>query len=498
MKYFCVYSVKLSVLTAAIISSSCSVHAEESPADRPNFVFIITDDISPDDLAVYGNTFVPTPNLQRMAESGLVFDNAYLTISSCSPSRCSMITGRYPHNTGAPELHTSLPTDQRTFVRQLQEAGYHTVLSGKNHMGKPAELGFDESYDARPAGSEKWVQHLKDRPRDRPFFCWFASHDAHYDFRINDKAPTFDPAQIEVPPMLFDGPGTREMLSGYYHEVARTDHYVGQVLDELQRQNIADNTYVIYCSDNGRPFPRCKTYLYESGIQTPLLITGPGIQAGRTDSLVSSIDVSATILELADVPIPDTVQGRSFQKVLADPHAVTRHVAFAERNWHVFQNHARAVRCGNWLYIRNAFPERHNLSGESATFKYAAVKELWEAAEAGQLPPHVALLTKPTQPAEMLFHVVDDPHQFHNRVNDSEAQDQLNVMRGLLEQWVQSTGDSVPNNPTPDRQPIHSNNKQSPDFRRGDFPGADRNATQLNAPGPVQVDETTLQTLTAG
>lgn len=465
---------------------------------RPNFVFIVTDDISPNDLAVYGNAFVPTPNLQRMADNGLVFDNAYLTISSCSPSRCSMITGRYPHNTGAPELHTRLPNDQRTFVQQLQQAGYHTVLSGKNHMGQAAELGFDEQSDSRPAGSEKWVQHLQNRPQDQPFFCWFASHDAHHAFTINDQAPMFSPEDIQVPPMMYDGPGTRDMLCGYFHEVARTDYYVGQVLDELQKQNLTDRTYVIYCSDNGRPFPRCKTYLYESGIQTPLLITGPGVTSGRTESLVSSIDFSATILDLAGVTIPDTIQGRSFRPVLSDPRAVTRQVAFAERNWHVFQNHARAVRCGDWLYIRNAFPERHNLSGESATFRYAAVKELWQAAADGRLPPHVALLTKPQQPAEMLFNVVDDPHQFHNLAQNSDHRQQLQQMQRLLDSWVQATGDSVPANPTPDRQPIHSDNRHPKDFQRGDFPGADRNAASGNAPGPVKVEASVLRSLTAG
>ena len=103
-------------------------------AAPPNFIFLITDDISPDDISVYGNKVVLTPHLEKIAAKGMVFDNAYLSISSCSPSRCSIITGRYPHNTGAPELHTKLPKDQITFVQKLREAGYHTVLSGKNHM----------------------------------------------------------------------------------------------------------------------------------------------------------------------------------------------------------------------------------------------------------------------------------------------------------------------------------------------------------------------------
>jgi arylsulfatase A-like enzyme len=456
-------------------------------AERPNFVFFITDDVSPDELGIYGGKFVQTPQLDALAKRGLVFDNAYNAISSCSPSRCAIITGRYPHNTGAPELHTALPTDQATFVQALRGAGYHTVISGKNHMGKPAEIGFEVSSDSNPAGSEKWVQHLRERPKDKPFFAWFASHDAHHPFVINGEAPHYDPAKVEVPPMMFDGPGTRQELAEYYHEVSRTDHYAGLVMKELEAQGIADNTYFVYCADNGRPFPRCKTYLYNSGIRTPLLIVGPGVQAGRTSSLVSSIDYSATFLELAGVAKPATVQGVSFAPILRDPAATVREAVFAERNWHVFQNHARAVRFGDWLYVWNAWPERHNLSGESAwTTKFAAVGELWAAAEAGKLKPEVALLTQKPQPAEMLFNVRDDPFQFKNVASVEAHGTVLKQARNLLERWQSETGDSVPANPTPDRGPIHDANARG-DVKRGEFPGAKHHATKIHAPGPVKL-----------
>ncbi|MCA9200013.1 MAG: sulfatase, partial [Planctomycetales bacterium] len=409
--------------------------ASDVSTERPNFVFIIADDVSPDDTAVYGNAFVQTNHLQQLAAHGLVFDNAYLTISSCSPSRCSIITGRYPHNTGAPELHTSLPKSQTTFVQQLRTAGYHTVLSGKNHMGLPDELGFDVHSNSNPAGAENWVQHLQERPTDKPFFCWFAAHDAHRAFTENDKAPVYDSNELPVPDVLYDGPETRKKLAGYYHEISRLDYYVGQVQAEIERQQIADRTYVIFCSDNGRPFPRCKTYLYDSGIKTPLIITGPNVAVGRTASLASSIDLSATILSLANLPIPETVQGVSLVPVLNDPDQTVRTVAFAERNWHVFQNHARAVRSGDWLYVWNAWPERHNLSGESAAFRFPDVKEYWEAAERGELKPFQMLLVQSTQPAEMLFRVSEDPLQIRNLANDPQQQAVLSKMRILLNQW---------------------------------------------------------------
>jgi len=472
------------VAVTLLIAADPLARAADTPA-RPNFIFFITDDVGRDDLSVYGNPAIQTPNLEKLAARGLVFDNAYLTISSCSPSRCSIITGRYPHNTGAPELHTSLPPSQKTFVKRLQEAGYHTVISGKNHMAKPDQLGFDVSSDSHPSGAENWIKHLRERPKDRPFFCWFASHDAHHPFTKNDKAPEYRPEAVVVPPMLYDGPLTRGDLAGYYHEVSRTDYYAGELMKELEAQGIAGNTYLIYTSDNGRPFPRCKTYLYDSGVRTPLIIAGPGVKTGRTGSLVSSIDFSATFLDLAGLPKPETVQGVSFSSVLRDPAARVRDVAFAERNWHVFQLHERMVRTGDWLYIWNAWPDRHNVSAESADFKFPAAKELWEMAEQGKLTPGQALLTQKPQPAEMLFNVKEDPHQFENLAAQSEHAGTLKRLRALLEQWKTETGDTVPANPTADRQPLHENSNRN--VTRGDFPGAARNAPANNQPGPVKL-----------
>ncbi|MEM7603674.1 MAG: sulfatase, partial [Verrucomicrobiota bacterium] len=255
--------------------------------DRPNFIFFITDDIGWNDLGCYGNEVVKTPHLDAMAERGLRFTNAYLTISSCSPSRCSIITGRYPHNTGAPELHTSLPDDQFRFPKALREAGYHTVLSGKNHIAPLTET-FDVITKGKgPGSSDDWVDLLKERPQDKPFFAWFASKDAHRAWQIDDENQVYDPAEIEVPPFLYDGPKTRQDLADYYHEVSRTDTAMGNLVEELKRQGIEENTYIIYMTDNGRPFPRCKTRLYNSGIKTPFLMACPGkIEPAVVDSLI--------------------------------------------------------------------------------------------------------------------------------------------------------------------------------------------------------------------
>ncbi len=465
-------------LTLTILPLTMLASAQQK---KPNFVFFITDDISPNDLGIYGNKQIKTPNLDKLAKKSIVFENAYLTASSCSPSRCSIITSRYPHNTGAPELGMSLPKDQLTVTQVLKNNGYYTVLSGKNHIRNSKSMGFDVCSDSKPAGAEKWVGHLKDRPKDKPFFFWFASHDAHHPFQFNKLAPHYKPSEVPVPPMLYDGPETRKELAAYYHEVSRSDYYVGEVIKELENQGIFDNTYFVFCSDNGRPFLRCKTYLYESGIQTPLLISGPKVKPGRSKSLISSIDFAATFLDLAGIKRPEFFQGRSFQNVLKNPEEAHRKTLFAERNWHIYQSHERMVRIGDYMYIWNAWPHKHNVAGESACYAFPTVKEYWEAGKQGKLTPKQLEFTQLPKKAELLFNVERDPLQMNNLSDSVEYQDMLKKFRKVLNKWQVDTGDTVPTNPTPNRQPLHKRVKKLP--KRREFAGQKTNAKAINNPG---------------
>ncbi len=454
---------------------------------RPNFVFILADDVSWNDLGCYGNTSIKTPHLDRMAREGLRFQNAYMVTSSCSPSRCSMITGRYPHNHGAPELHTVLPLEQVTFPQLLRDAGYYTVLSGKNHMGN-VRRAFDLiSAGKGPGKEEDWVFLLHDRPKDQPFFCWFASTDAHRDWQFSEDAPKYAPASVTVPPYLYDGPKTREDFSGHYHEISRLDHFAGAVCTELERQGVLDNTYLVFCADNGRPFPRCKTRLYDSGIKTPLLMYAPGhVRADVATGLVSAVDLAPTFLELAGVTIPETVQGVSFAALLKDPAATSRDVIFAEHNWHVFQAHERMVRHGDWVYIRNAWPERQNLCVES-TAEFPAGEELWAAEARGELQPQQRDIFMVPRAAEELYNLAADPEQMNNLAGDPAHENTLNFLRYVLDQWIEETGDTIQKHPTGDREDIHGNTL--PDFKVNEFPGVARDATHINHRGPVHVTQ---------
>ena len=149
----------------SLIFCSC-----ENKEIKPNIIVFIADDVSWDDIGIYGNSQVSTPNIDELGSNGLVFHNAYLTTSSCSPSRNSIITGRYPHNTGAPELHSQPPMDMKTFIFELKESGYFTVSSGKFHMGDYARKSFDIIHEGRKdnglGGEAKWVSSIEKRPKD--------------------------------------------------------------------------------------------------------------------------------------------------------------------------------------------------------------------------------------------------------------------------------------------------------------------------------------------
>jgi N-sulfoglucosamine sulfohydrolase len=437
--------------------AGCAGGPSMSLSAAPNFLLFIADDLAWDDLGAYGHPTLRTPNIDRLAVEGMRFDRAYVTTSSCSPSRASLITGRYPHATDAEQLHWRLPPDQTTFVERLRRSGYWTAAAGKWHLGDAVKDRFDVVREADPAGfikgagssssgCEDWVRTLKERPKDKPFFLWLAAIDPHRDY-----APgSFKAEDVVVPPYLPDLPEVRKDFADYYGEIERLDRFVGETLAELERQGASENTVVIFLSDNGRPFPRCKTTLYDSGIRTPLIVRWPArIAAGSVcGSLVSTVDVAPTLLSLAAVEAPPTLQGRSFAPLLENPGTSIREHVFAEKNWHDYEDRSRAVRTLKYKYIRNDYPD---LAGtppadgvRSPTFQ--AMRRLRDA---GRLEPEQRQCFG-KRPEEELYDLEGDPHELQNLAADSRYARILDRLQDALEAWEASTQDAKPGARTPD------------------------------------------------
>jgi arylsulfatase len=475
--------------TATGLAVSSQVSAKNTESVRPNVILIIGDDISVDDFGCYGHPSIRTPNIDELAAEGLRFTNAYLTTSQCSPTRCSVITGRYPHNTGAPELHTPLPEGQVMFPAILRQAGYYTAAAGKWHMGNYAKSAFDKIVDSGPGGEERWVQCLQQRPKDKPFFMWFASHDAHRGWSKDKGAEPHSLEDAVIPPYLIDTPAVRKDIAQYYDEVQRLDRYTGEMVKELRKQGIFDNTCIFFMADNGRPFPRCKTRLYDSGIKTPFVVHWPGgLENGSAvcHSLVSVIDIAPTILELVGLKPTQSFQGVSMMPLLADPASSIRNYVFAEHNWHGQIAHERMVRHGSYIYIRNAHPQLPQICGLDAQ---CPQKELRALADQGKLiSAQMDPLLEP-RPAEELFALNDDPHQINNLVRDPKHSKVLGILRELMDEWQRRTGDTTPplDKATPDRydrrtgKPVHGKSGRP---KGGVVPGQTTRASQINDPGP--------------
>ncbi|MEO0415145.1 MAG: sulfatase [Verrucomicrobiota bacterium] len=442
-----------------------------APDTRPNLVLIIADDMNWDDCSPYGHDSIFTPNLQRMADQGMRFDNAYLTISSCSPSRASMITGMYPCNTDAEELHWPVPEDKITFVERLKESGYWTGAAGKWHLGEAMKARFDEvrevdtsgfqlpSGDAAKSGKFKetlegeaqsgcadWEAMLKERPMDKPFFAWLAALDPHRPYHSNILDEPSKANEIKVPPYHPDTPVVRADYQLYYDEITRLDKYVGRVMDLLEAQGVADNTLVIFMSDNGRPFPRDKTTLFDSGIKTPFIAHWPNkVKAGTaTDSLVSSIDISRTFMDIAGIEDPGpTFVGRSFLPILEDAKAPGREYVFAEKNWHDFEDHARMVRNKRYKYIRNYYTDIP-LTPSADSARSGTYTEMLRLRDEGKLLPHqLACFSTPRAPEE-LYDTKNDPFELENLIENADYGSVILAMRAALKDWETRNEDSAP------------------------------------------------------
>lgn len=504
------------LVAVLIIHLSSPVRAESNDSARsarPNFVLIVADDIGFRDLGCYGSVNARTPRLDELAGESLRLTNAFLTASSCSPSRASIITGRYPHNNGpACELHKPIPWHLPSVTGVLREHGYYTALSGKNHMSwtdapqdaiaSPAAFdaidnGVDKKADLKNTGGHgNWVKAVQNRPSDQPFMLWLASFDAHRDW---DADGQWDDAKfgqrhrgedLNLPAAFVDTPQTRADFASYLNEVTRFDHYVGEVIDELKREDLWSNTYLFVLSDNGRPFPRGKTLLNDDGMQTFLFLSGPTVTSPGTvcESLVSVIDIAPTILELAGIEQPQTLQGRSFVPLYTDVNATIRPYAFSEHNWHDYEALGRAVRDHRYLYIQNERPDLPS-QGPADSVRSPTHQDLRAAAESGaDLTAAQADVLLSPRPRRELYDRQSDPFQTQNLIDVPQLSSTQARLAAALQHWREETGDSTPDQITRDTfdrntgLPLKLNKK-----RRGEInqppPGHDRNATGVNAEG---------------
>ena len=430
------------------------VSCEQSNLDRPNFIIIIADDLGWNDLGVYGNSSIKTPNIDQLAASGIRFDNAFLTTSSCSASRASILTGKYPHSNHVMHLDQPLPASQATVARRLKENGYYTASVGKWHLGPYATKDFDSIIEeaSNTSGMQNWVKQIKKRPRRKPFFFWLASYDPHPPYEQADDTlpPAYNPDEIVIPDGFVDGPGTRKEFADYYREISRFDQYTGEVVNELRRQKILENTLIIVMSDNGRAFHRNKLYLYDAGIKTPFILHWPKKIPSPVvnTSLISTVDITPTLLQLAGIPVTPDIQGSPIPAFFGDYSHQGHEYVFAERNWHVLNAHERAVRSRNFLYKENQFPE-HGDCVQSQFAHTASFQELRSYYLSGNASPELIDCFSEKRAKQELFRIENSRVIFRNLIDDPTYHDIRLEHQDALKKWRISTRDKdfIPYNP---------------------------------------------------
>lgn len=431
-------SVALSVVLAVLLSAAAA--SEAAAAEKPNIVVLLGDDIDWKDYGCYGNDAIRTPNIDKLAKEGLLFENAFLTTSSCSPTRISVLTGKYPHATGAEDLHMPLPADQKFVSTHLQPQGYFTGHMLKTHYGPNGMKQF-HWYSSKVQDFPKFL----DGAGEKPFFLWVGFREAHRGYKPGAVDPPHDPAKVKVPACLADTPETRADLALYYDEISLMDEYIGQMVAELKRRGQYENTLIVFFGDNGRPFPRCKGTCYDTGIGTPLVVSWPAVvKAGtRREGLASVIDLAPTFLDAAGVEKPRDMQGESLLPVLRDPSVPGRDYVFAERNWHNCDEHIRTVRTLRYKLIRNAYLDRPygNPSDVSSCPSWQA---LLQAKEAGKLTAGQRRLFEAPRPEWELYDLAQDPNEFNNLAGDPKYAQVQQELAAALEKWRQETGDFSP------------------------------------------------------
>lgn len=478
----------LAVLLAALWGCGA---ADERPAPPPNIVWLIADDVSPD-LGSYGKA-VHTPNIDRLASEGLRFDRAFAQFSSCSPSRASFFSGRYPGSMDAGDMKIPLDDGVDLLPTMLRQAGYYSMNAGKLHIGgyesrapRPGMLlHYPENarpqFDAVSAVGEveEWEAMLDARPADRPFFLSIGYHEAHrgWDPKALSAFP-YDPADVEVPPYLADIPEVREDLAAYYSEISYMDAKIGRVLDKLDAIGVSENTVVLFFSDHGLPFQRCKTQVYDSGTHVPLLIRWPARIApgGVHKGLRELVDLAPTMCDIAGVQPSEGVQGVSFVDALLDPSVPGKSHVFAERNLHDTDDHVRSVRSERYRYIENAYPSEPMASAFDLIRSPAnqAMKALYEA---GELPPHQSHAFAPSRPAVELYDLREDPHELVNLAGNSD----LAAVQSELEAQLKRYNRDIANRFGPERRYLDVADRETGEqIQRSQFP-----TLREGSPGPA-------------
>ncbi|ANW96237.1 heparan N-sulfatase [Wenyingzhuangia fucanilytica] len=448
--------------------SSKKTEVKQKKTSKPNVILFVSDDHGKDALGCYGNPVIQTPNLDKMASEGVLFNNAYCTSASCAASRSVILTGKYGHATGSyghvhDYHHFSTYDNEKSLPVLLEENGYETARIGKYHVAPEKVYHFNTVLEADPRNTVEMADACVEvLNTDKPFFLYFCTDDPHrgapFESTPWNKPNNFgnkkggykgvneivyDPEKVLVPSFLPDTKETREEIAQYYQSISRIDQGFGKLMQYLKEAGKIDNTIVIYISDNGMAFPGAKTTVYEPGIQLPCIIKDPfkNKHGAVNNAKISWVDLTPTILDMTGVVYNSKdFHGKSFNKIIDEENPKGWDQIYASHTFHEITMYypMRVVIDKNYKLIWNiAWP-----------LEYPFASDLWAASTwQSSYRNHSKTFGERNiddflYRAEFELYDLDkDPGEVKNLSKDPEFDDVLNRMKKELQGFQKITQD---------------------------------------------------------
>lgn len=436
-----------------------SVVSAYSQNEKPNILWIVCEDISPT-LSFYGDKTAKTPNLDALAKESLVYDNAFATTPVCAPSRSAIITGMLPSSIGTMHMRTAkdmqswgnlkyrdtvkdplgnlvrdlkgnlireysavIPDNVKCFTEYLRIGGYYCTNNQKTDYQFAAPQSAWDENNAKA--------HWKNTPSGMPFFSVFNFGETHESKIWETKSElTVNPKDVFVPPYYPDNDVVRKDIARHYSNIEILDKKVGELISELKKDGLYENTIIFFYSDHGGPLPRQKREIYDSGLKVPFLVRFPkGDKAGRTSQLISFADLAPTILSLAGIKPPADIDGQAF---LGKYKTNDRNVIFATSDrFDEFSDRIRVVRDKQFLYVKNYHKELPKYKNVAYRFSMPMMKNIIESRDNKLLNTSQNYWFVPKEEEE-LYDCVNDPFQLNNLAQKPEHQKKLQEMRLLV------------------------------------------------------------------
>ncbi|WP_240729824.1 sulfatase-like hydrolase/transferase [Flavobacterium sp. ASW18X] len=420
--------------------------------EKPNIVWITTEDNSAIWLKLYDpENGVSMPNVEALAAEGIVFNNAFSNGAVCSVARSTLISGTYAPRTGS-QFHRNafevpLPEGLKSYPEYLKEAGYY--------MANCAKEDYNFELDGIWDDSSKQASY-RNRKEGQPFMQVWSLHDTHEGSmhkRLDDYAITDlhrNPKEITVFPYHPNTPTFRKSYAYYYEKHRHDDTRIGELVAQLKEDQVLDNTIIFYYGDHGGVLPRSKGYIYESGLQVPLVVyipekwqhLFPAKAGSRVDGFVSFVDFAPTLLNLAGVAIPKQMDGKAFMGKDVSLQELNRQqltIGHADRFDEKYDL-VRSIRIGNYKYIRNYQPFNVDALYNAYRYKQKAYQEWLALYRKGALTATQAAFFK-ARPVEQLFNVSTDPHEIKNLANSPQFAEKLQELRKALNDKVKAWPD---------------------------------------------------------